>query len=201
MTILALETSAARCQVALLDGSTLHVVEEREAQHSRVVLALVEKLLEEAGCALSGLQAIAVSHGPGSFTGLRIGIAVAQGLAYASNLPVVPIGTLAALAYQAEHESRVSRGDSPLHVLATIDARKEQIYYAWFECSENSVQMLGTQSLDDPAKLAQQAVPDGYSKGYSNGQQPLQTAVGTGLRYADSLPGWVQPYCIEPASS
>ncbi|RZV55474.1 MAG: tRNA (adenosine(37)-N6)-threonylcarbamoyltransferase complex dimerization subunit type 1 TsaB [Pseudomonadales bacterium] len=197
MTILALETSAARCQAALYDGNSLRVVEESDAQHSRVLLALIQTLLKQEDLALQALQAIAVANGPGSFTGLRIGIAIAQGLAYAARLPVVPVGTLAALAYAAEQNSRAARGGLPLRVLAPIDARKAQVYSAWFHCNEESVQMLGQQSLDDPQNIACYAIEGDEANTVQSFEQLI---VGTGLRYKEALPGWAQQYCNEQTS-
>ena len=98
MKLLAFDTATEACTVALwLDGKVLERF-EHQSQHSEHLLAMIDALLAEAELSISQLDAIAFGRGPGSFTGLRIGAGVAQGLAFAANLPVVPVSSLAALA-------------------------------------------------------------------------------------------------------
>ena len=119
MKILAFDTSTEACTVALWrDGEVLERF-ERRSQHSEHLLAMVDSLLAEAGILLAQLDAIAFGRGPGSFTGLRIGAGVAQGLAFAANLPVVPVSSLTALA----------QGVDGNKVLAALDARMGQVYW------------------------------------------------------------------------
>lgn len=123
MRILALDTSTEYCSLALfLDGQTDVRDVYAGQRHSEICLPLIEDMLSEAGIALSSLDGIAFGSGPGSFTGLRIACGVAQGLAFAADLPVAPIGTLDALAH-AVPGSRV---------VACIDARMGQVYHAAF---------------------------------------------------------------------
>lgn len=89
-------------------------------QHSQRILPMIDALLGDAGLPLNALDAVAFGRGPGSFTGLRIGAAVAQGLGFAADLPVVPVSSLAALA-EAEARPRV---------LTALDARMNQVYWA-----------------------------------------------------------------------
>lgn len=128
MNILALETSGPWCSVALLlDGGCLEREIHARQTHSEIVLDLVDGLLAEAGLGLSGLGAIAFGQGPGSFTGLRIACAVAQGLAMGADLPVVAVGTLEALAADFDAE----------RIIACIDARMNEVYLAaWAEGAE-----------------------------------------------------------------
>jgi tRNA threonylcarbamoyladenosine biosynthesis protein TsaB len=121
MKILALETSTQYCSVALWrDGD----VDAREAlagqRHSELLLPMVEALLERHGLGLKGLDGIAFGEGPGSFTGLRIGCGVTQGLAFGAGLPVVGVGTLLAMAEAAQVERAV----------CCLDARMGEIYHA-----------------------------------------------------------------------
>ena len=125
MNLLAIETSTEACSVALLRGDRLFDrTEIAPRRHAELVLPMAEALLDEAGITRHQLQAIAVGRGPGAFTGVRLAIAVAQGLALALDIPVVPVSSLAALAMQTP------RNGAP--ILAAIDARREEIYAGTF---------------------------------------------------------------------
>jgi len=119
--LLALDTSTEYCSVALLHDEELTHREVHAVQrHSELILPMIEELLAASGLALARLDGIAFGAGPGSFTGIRIACGVAQGLAFGAGLPVVPVGTLAALAQEA---------DAP-KVIACLDARMGEIYHA-----------------------------------------------------------------------
>lgn len=121
MNILAIETSTEYCSAAVLHGGHEAVRCELAGQrHSELLLPMVDAVLKEAGLALEHLDGIAFGAGPGSFTGLRIACGVAQGLALGAGLPVVPVGTLQALA----------QGRDADRVLACLDARMGEIYHA-----------------------------------------------------------------------
>jgi tRNA threonylcarbamoyladenosine biosynthesis protein TsaB len=125
MRILALETSTEWCSVAVGDGVRWHLRDERAGQaHSERLVPMVDAALAEAGWSLRALDGIAFGAGPGSFTGIRIGCGVAQGLALGSDLPVVPVATLAALAQEV---FRFHGWDA---VLACLDARMREVYVA-----------------------------------------------------------------------
>ena len=122
--ILAIETATAACSAALsIDGE----VEERYAlaprQHAALILPMVESLLASAELTVTQLDALAFGQGPGAFTGVRIAASVAQGIAFAANLPVVPVSTLAALAGSAMREAGGS------HVMVALDARMHEVYW------------------------------------------------------------------------
>ncbi len=125
MRLIALETATEACSAALwLDGE-VHWLQEREAvrRHGELILGLVDRLLAEAGLVPGDLDAVAVGRGPGAFTGVRLGLGVAQGLAFAIDCPVLPISTLAALAQQG-----ADRGAR--EVLALLDARMGEVYWS-----------------------------------------------------------------------
>jgi tRNA threonylcarbamoyladenosine biosynthesis protein TsaB len=121
--ILALETATDVCSVALSVEGVCYERNLPDRRHAERVIELVDALLLEAGVALRELDVIAFGRGPGMFTGLRIGAGVAQGLAFAADLPVVPVSTLEILAHGSE-------GD---RILAALDARMGQIYWGLFE--------------------------------------------------------------------
>jgi tRNA threonylcarbamoyladenosine biosynthesis protein TsaB len=131
--ILALDTATEACSVALLvsagtmlaEAEILGRYEELGKSHAQQILGMVEAVLAEAQTPLSSLDAIAASIGPGSFTGVRISVATAQGLAFGTNLPIVPVTTLEALALQAV------RGGADC-ALACLDARMNEVYWGCF---------------------------------------------------------------------
>jgi len=123
MKLLAIETATEACSVALwIDGEVRERYEIAPRRHAELVLPWADALLMEAGIAKSQLDAIAVGRGPGAFTGVRLAIALAQGIALALDRPVVAVSTLAALAMHTD-------GD---RILAAIDARMGEIYLGSF---------------------------------------------------------------------
>lgn len=125
MKILALDTATEACSAALLvDGALRERFEIAPRAHARLLLPMLEGLLDEAGLRPAQLDAVAFGRGPGSFTGVRIAASVAQGIAFAADLPVVPVSTLAALAWP------VLQSQGEVQVFAAIDARMGEIYCA-----------------------------------------------------------------------
>jgi len=139
--ILAIETATSACSVALSVGceGERRVFREGEVGnniHSQQLLSMVEKVLGDADVKIAELQAVAVGQGPGSFTGLRIGVGVAQGIAYGAGCPMVGVSSLDALAWQVP-------GDAA--VLAGIDARMGEVY--WCEYLKQGTQLTAKTEL------------------------------------------------------
>jgi tRNA threonylcarbamoyladenosine biosynthesis protein TsaB len=123
--LLALETATDACSVALyVDGAIAQRHELAPRRHTQLLLPMVRELCAEAGLTPGQLDAIAVGIGPGAFTGVRVATAIAQGLASAHDLPVVPVSTLAALAQGGFRVTGVRTQ------LATLDARRHELYWA-----------------------------------------------------------------------
>lgn len=123
--IIAIETATEACSAALsVDGRIFERSEIAPRRHAELILPMIESLLAEAGLARAQLDGIAVGRGPGAFTGVRLAIAVAQGLALALDIPVVPVSSLAALAQDAP--------DAGVAILAVIDARMGEVYAGAF---------------------------------------------------------------------
>lgn len=121
--ILALDTCLTACSAALLDGETVLAArsEAMPRGHQERLAPLVQELMAEAGVGFPALTRIGVTVGPGSFTGLRVGLAFAKGLSSALSIPCVGVGALEALAF-----------GQPGFVVAVIDARREQVYVQMF---------------------------------------------------------------------
>ncbi len=147
MNLLAIETATESCSAALLgDGRLLLRSELAPRRHAELLLPMCEELLVEAGLKRRDLDAIAVGCGPGAFTGVRLAISVAQGIALALDIPVVAVSSLAALAMQAP--------DNGAAILAVIDARMGEIYAGTFRRSANGlVEPIGVESVGDASLL------------------------------------------------
>lgn len=173
--ILAVDTATEACSAALLVGDKLFSRwEEAPRDHTRKILPMVQAVLEDAGISLSDLDAIAFGRGPGSFTGVRIGISVAQGLAFGAGVPLIGISTLAAMAQGAY------RRDGAEQVLTAIDARMNEVYFGRYELIDGRMQLVGDEVVSEPAALVD-------VRGKLAG--PV-TCVGTGFEtYGETLSG------------
>jgi len=138
--ILLIETSTRVCSVGVArDGQLLALREDHSANysHSALLTRFIESALKEAGLSAKELDAVAVSMGPGSYTGLRIGVSAAKGICYALDLPLIAIDTLRAMAWQCLDQKReiiLQTGDGklPLLLCPMIDARRMEVYHAIF---------------------------------------------------------------------
>ena len=157
MNLLAFETSTEACSVALwLDGEVRERYELAPRRHAELSLPWAEQLLNEAGLKRSQLDAIAIGRGPGAFTGVRLAIALAQGIALALDKPIVPVSTLAVLALRAR---AMDVAQTPTQrVFAAIDARMGEVYTAAFELRGMDAVMLDQEVVVAPAEAV---VPDG----------------------------------------
>ena len=132
--ILALDTSTDVCSVALLhDGQVYESVSHTAREHTQRLLPMIEALLADHQVTLKNLDAIAFGRGPGSFTGLRICLSVAQGLAYGADLPLIGVSSLLAMSRQAQRLERLAPGTC---VIPIIDARMDEVYWSAYRCDE-----------------------------------------------------------------
>lgn len=183
MRLLAFETATEACSVALyIDGE----IRERHGivprQHTALALPWADELLAEAGIAKTQLDAIAVGIGPGAFTGVRLAVALAQGIALALDKPLLPISTLATLAMQA-------RASSCEAVIAAIDARMGEIYFGEFVWTADGL----VQATADECLLSAQAIPAsehrrviGVGTGFAANAGSLVNALGQSLLRFDA---------------
>lgn len=149
MNLLAFETSSSMGTVALSSASGLSeraIATPRE--QTDLMLPLVDELLREANLRLADLDAIVFGRGPGSFTGLRVSAALAQGLALAADLPVITVSSLQALAQRAWRELGITTS------LACVDARMGEVYSAGYAVRDGRAYLVGEERLGSPESVA-----------------------------------------------
>ena len=136
MKILALESSATACSVALCEDEKLiaQTGQNNGLTHSRTLMPMVDSLLTQCGQSLTDVDVIAVAAGPGSFTGLRIGVSTAKGLAWAGEKLCAPCSTLESMAWQLAHVDGI--------IIAAMDARRNQVYNAVFRARNGVLERL-----------------------------------------------------------
>lgn len=184
MKLLAIDTSTEACSVALWhDGEVCSRYELAPRGHTDLVLGMVEAVLAEAQVAKSALEAVAFGRGPGSFTGVRIGTGVVQGIAYGLDIPVVPLSTLAILAQGAV------RRHGREQIMAAIDARMGEVYYAAFEVQDGLVCEQLTERVCAPG-----AVPDVGGAGWYGVGSGWQAYPELAERYGRQLDGWEEAF-------
>jgi tRNA threonylcarbamoyladenosine biosynthesis protein TsaB len=173
--ILAIDTSTDACSAALLTPEVVHqtvVIAARE--HTQRLLPSIDALLKEHQVPLSKLDAIAFCVGPGSFTGLRIALSTAQGLAYGADLPLIPISTLETLACSA---LRLQLATPDQIIIPSIDARMNEVYWSAYRLDETGdLLALCDETLSSPECLAE-------SEWVSNANQCTIAGVGSGWQY------------------
>ncbi len=160
MNYLAIDASTEACSVALQVMNTsgesriFSRYELCPQSHSLHLLPMVDAVLTEAGIKLAELDGLIFGQGPGSFTGVRIGVGVAQGLAFSANLAVVGVSSLQAMAQLAFSEHQQTK------VIAAIDARMSEVYNGYFELDENNImQPKSNAAVTPPEQLAEQLLP------------------------------------------
>lgn len=174
--ILAIDTATENCSVALLVGEQLYTHSEVVPRdHTKKILPMVDDLLKQAGLALTDLDALAYGRGPGSFTGVRIGIGIAQGLSFGAELPMIGISTLEAMA-QGSY-----RATGAEHVACAIDARMSEVYWARYQRQINgSWSPVDQECVMPPSELVATIAQDEHS----------WISAGTGwAAYQDELAG------------
>lgn len=142
--ILSLETSTTNCSVSLSkEGETLVLKEENNANfsHAESLHVFIDDVLKLAHLTLQEIDAVAISKGPGSYTGLRIGVSAAKGLCFALNIPLISVSTLKALAYQLKIDDGC--------IVAMLDARRLEVYSAIFDASFNDIRNIEAQILNE----------------------------------------------------
>ncbi|MBL8250371.1 MAG: tRNA (adenosine(37)-N6)-threonylcarbamoyltransferase complex dimerization subunit type 1 TsaB [Candidatus Competibacter sp.] len=178
MRLLALDTSTEACSAAVLvDGAILERYELAPRRHAALILPMIDALLAEAGLDARRLDAVAFGRGPGAFTGVRIAAGIAQGIAFAADLPVVPVSTLAALASGASRETGRER------IAAALDARMGEIYWGTYTVYSGRVEISGEEGVGPPESVA---APAGVWFGVGSGWRVYSAILARRL----TVDGW-----------
>ena len=184
MKLLAIETATEACSAAIwIDGAVQSRFEIAPRRHAELILPMCDSLMTEAGIVPAQLDVIAFGRGPGAFTGVRIAVGVAQGIAFASGLPVLSVSTLAALAQE------VMSGTDYARVLAANDARMGEIYWGYYERdNEGCARRGGEERVGQPGCIEQPSAPGwfGAGSGWSAYRDILIARLGSRLYGFDS---------------
>ncbi len=173
--MLAVETSTEACSAALyIDGAVHERFEIAPREHTKLILPMIDGLMAEAGLKPQQLDALAFSRGPGSFTGVRIATGVIQGIAMGTDLPVVPVSTLAAIAH---HYLKTAAADC---AFTAMDARMGEIFWGVYQKNQQGfVDLIGQEAVtaaEDVVFPQQQGV--GLGSGWGVYQQELTERLG-----------------------
>jgi tRNA threonylcarbamoyladenosine biosynthesis protein TsaB len=164
--LLAIDTATEQCSVALnVDNTVVARCVQTQRAHADMILPMIQEVLDEAGAALKQLDVIAFGRGPGAFTGVRIAIGVAQGIAFACDLPVIGISNLAAVAQQAT--------DASGEILVCMDARMSEVYWGRFRFEG---------ALVVPASIEQVSKPEVVIATIKGNSLVPAKALGTGFK-------------------
>lgn len=146
--ILLIETATKVCSAGIVSEKTIlskRTDQSMQYSHSSQLTTFIEEVVREAGIQFSDLDAVAVSKGPGSYTGLRIGVSVAKGLCYALDIPLLSINSLLVMASTAQ----IVIPDKPLYYIPLIDARRMEVYNAVYDTHLNKVRTTVAEIIDN----------------------------------------------------
>ena len=194
--ILAIDSTEQTCSVALTssDHQVRSLLENQPRKHSELLLPMVDQLLAESQINGQALDAIAVSIGPGAFTGLRIGCSIAQGLAFGWGLPMIPVISLEAFAYSYFRVSERlefasgSGSESECYILGVLDARLDELYTGLYQCTVSESNLLNVSTFIEPCLVAPTQLNEMLIQNDSSWikNKPL-IAMGSGLIHASTI--------------
>tara|TARA_B110000459_G_C16547205_1_gene464951 strand:+ start:323 stop:988 length:666 start_codon:yes stop_codon:yes gene_type:complete len=148
-TILALDTTTTNCSAALMcNGETYQELSTMPRVHNEKILQMVNNVLQKAQITMQQLDYLALSIGPGSFTGVRLGVSIAQGLAMGANLKIIPVSSLHAVAHNLSQ--KIDTGQ----IVVAFDARMQQVYWSSYDLKDVYLQRKTPDQLSNPQDLA-----------------------------------------------
>ena len=178
--IFALDTSTDACSVSLdVNGERREIFKVIPRRHTQELLPIIKEILADAQLSVQQLDAIAFGRGPGSFAGIRIATGVAQGLAYAADLPALPTSTLGVLAQGYFRQS----GEQQRLIIAALDARMDEIYWGAYTVSEGIVQLALKEQVSAPEQLL--IAEADYLLDVA--KFDTRVAIGSGFNYLDKM--------------
>lgn len=182
-TIIALDTSSDVASVALLREETLcTLASEGFSTHSLSTLPMLQQLLKAEGIEIRDVDAVAFGCGPGSFTGLRTACGIAQGLSFGASIPVIPVVTLEAMAESCRQKYGAD------NVLALLDARMHEVYWAQYRYENGRWQAVVEPSLSAAAGVVPAGAPAFCGNGLSAYGDELEPVVKDSVQYPDIIP-------------
>jgi tRNA threonylcarbamoyladenosine biosynthesis protein TsaB len=151
--ILNIETTGENCSVVLSEGNSVINVKERKEgkSHASMLAVFIDEILQEENISIRDLDAVSISKGPGSYTGLRIGVSTAKGLCYGAGIPLISVHTLQALSqYLLEHTSEFNfQLTADTFIVPMIDARRMEVYSAVFDNKNQFVRDVQAEVIDE----------------------------------------------------
>lgn len=199
MTILQIETAATVCSVALAKDGEVVGFKQVNARnvHAEVITLFIEELITGAGITYRGLDAIAVSSGPGSYTGLRIGVSTAKGLCFALDKPLIAVETLAAMANGVLSDASFTIDASTL-LCPMIDARRMEVYTAVFNTTGERILPTAAEIIDENSFA--ELLKSNKILFFGDGADKCQLVLGDNTN-AQFLPGFTNSatYLTKPA--
>ena len=150
--ILNIETATEVCSVCIAKNGKLLAIKEsfEDKTHAKLLTVFIDELLKENNLKVKNLDAIAVSMGPGSYTGLRIGVSVAKGLAYAADLPLIAVSTLQSIAFGVSSKESLKPN---IWICPMIDARRMEVYTSFFSTYNKSESDITADIIDETSYL------------------------------------------------
>ena len=148
--LLHIETATDVCSVALSRGAEVIGLKEEAGgnNHAKHLLPFVDEVLKQGGCTVSDLNGVAVSIGPGSYTGLRIGVSTAKGIAYTAGIPVMAISTLESIA-QGAKQLWMESNEEDVQFVPMIDARRMEVFTTRFDFDMNLLEEISSKIVDE----------------------------------------------------
>lgn len=187
--VLCLETATSICSVALCDRNG--VVASRESgdskSHASLLTVFIGEVLKEAGIKISGLEAVAVSKGPGSYTGLRIGVSAAKGIAFAASIPLIGIETTLSM-FRGMRERIGPDAGRNVFFCPVLDARRMEVYYAIYDYDGNTVKEISAEVINEDTFTGTGLSEENLLIFFGNGAAKLKSIVnGPQIKFEDNF--------------
>ncbi|MBM4133972.1 MAG: tRNA (adenosine(37)-N6)-threonylcarbamoyltransferase complex dimerization subunit type 1 TsaB [Nitrospira sp.] len=185
MKVLAVETATRRQSVAILDGTKVLARSDEDAQgaHARRLVPTIDRLLAQTGVALAGLDGLAVSIGPGSFTGLRVGLATMMGFRTVADLPLATVPTLEAMAWNHREVGRI--------VCPILQARTGEVYWALYRWTSDTVLIRVAEERAGTIRALGESITDStlvLGEGWEGNKDELQLVLGERMVKVEAAP-------------